>query len=54
MELVRKAGFYAVMPFDERLKGNPALLAYIHEDEPDLPSSKSDANIVPGKGPADQ
>jgi len=50
MELVRKAGFYGVMPFDERLKGNPALLAYIHDDEPDLSSLRSDANIVPGEG----
>ncbi len=49
MELVRKAGFYGVMPFDERLKANPALLAYIHDDEPDLSSLRSDANIVPGK-----
>jgi len=50
LEQVRKAGFYGVMPFDERLKGNPALLAYIHDDEPDLPSLMSDANILPGKG----
>jgi hypothetical protein len=48
--LVQKAGLYGVMPFDERLKGHPKLLGYIHGDEPDLPHQVSDAEIVPGPG----
>ena len=47
--LVEKAGFYGVMPFDGRLKASPALLAYIHGDEPDLPNLKSTTEIVPSK-----
>ena len=47
--LVEKAGLYGVMPFDARLKGRPGLLAYIHDDEPDLPHAVSDATIEPGK-----
>jgi hypothetical protein len=46
---VEKAGFYGVMPFDKRLKGNSALLAYIHGDEPDLPHLISDTDIVPSE-----
>ncbi len=43
LPLVRQAGLYGVMPFDERLKGRPALLGYIHGDEPDLPKKRSGA-----------
>jgi len=50
LSLVRKAGLYGVMPFDARLKGHPALLGYIHDDEPDLPHQVSDAEVVPGPG----
>lgn len=39
-------GLYGVMPFDKRLKGQPALLGYIHGDEPDLPHKESDAEII--------
>ncbi len=46
-ERVEEAGFYGVLPFDERLKGHSALLAYIHGDEPDLPHLISDAEIIP-------
>lgn len=49
MARVEKAGFYGVMPFDKRLKGNPALLAYIHGDEPDLPRLVSDTEIAPSE-----
>ncbi len=45
--LVEKAGLYGVMPFDPGLKGNKALLGYIHDDEPDLPRQVSDAAIEP-------
>jgi len=48
LALVQKAGLYGVMPFDEKLKGHPSLLAYIHGDEPDLPRQVSDAEVVPG------
>jgi len=52
LTLVENAGLYGVMPFDARLKGHPALLAYIHGDEPDLPRRVSDAEVVPAKGMA--
>lgn len=50
LELVQEAGLYGVMPFDEKLKGHPSLLAYIHGDEPDLPHQVSDADVAPGPG----
>jgi hypothetical protein len=37
------------MPFNARLKGHPALLGYIHSDEPDLPRLVSNAVIAPSK-----
>ena len=43
----REEELYGVMPFDRRLKGRPALLGYIHGDEPDLPHKESDAEVVP-------
>lgn len=49
LDLVEEAGFYGVMPFDPRLKGRPSLLGYIHDDEPDLPRTVSDADIEPAK-----
>ena len=50
LDLVEKAGLYGVMPFDERLRGRPGLLAYIHGDEPDLSHEESDAKVEPGPG----
>lgn len=50
IQLVQRAGLYGVLPFDERLPGHPALLGYIHDDEPDLPHQVNDAEIVPGEG----
>jgi len=50
LDLVEKAGLYGVMPFDERLKGRPSLLAYIHGDEPDLPHEVRDAEVAAGAG----
>ncbi len=47
LALVEKAGLYGVMPFDEQLAGRTNLLAYIHDDEPDLPHQVSDADVVP-------
>jgi len=47
LALVRKAGLYGVMPFEKGLKGDAALLGYIHGDEPDLPHQESDARITP-------
>ena len=46
LKLVQKAGLYGVMPFDQRLKGHPSLLGYIHDDEPDLPHQVSDAEVL--------
>jgi hypothetical protein len=48
--LVEQAGLYGVMPFDARLKGQPALLGYIHDDEPDLPHQESEAMVEAGPG----
>jgi len=45
----QQAGLYGIMPFDTRLKDHPALLGYIHGDEPDLPVTVSDANIEAAK-----
>ncbi len=49
LDLVQQAGLYGVMPFDMRLKGHPALLGYIHGDEPDLPRLVSDVAIEPAE-----
>lgn len=49
LALVDKAGLYGVMPFDPGLKGSPALLGYIHDDEPDLTTQVSEAEIEPAK-----
>ena len=45
-KLVDEAGLYGVLPYDSRLKGHPALLAYIHGDEPDLSHDESDAEVT--------
>jgi hypothetical protein len=47
LDQVAKAGLYGVMPYRPTLKSHPALLSYIHGDEPDLPHEESDADIVP-------
>jgi hypothetical protein len=49
IELVKKDAFYGIMSFNEGLKGNTALLAYIHGDEPDLPHLTSDSEVVPAE-----
>lgn len=50
LELVKAAGLYGVMPYDPAIKGHPALLGYIHDDEPDLPHQESSADVQPGPG----
>jgi len=50
LPLVEKAGLYGVMPYDAGLKGHPALLGYIHDDEPDLSHEESDAQVIAGEG----
>lgn len=45
--LVARAGLYGVMPYEPRLKGQPQLLGYIHDDEPDLPHQVNDAKVLP-------
>lgn len=47
---VQDAGLYGVMPYDDALRGHPALLGYIHEDEPDLPRQVSDGEVVASPG----
>ncbi len=49
IETVQDAGFLGVMPWDERLIGHPALLGFIHDDEPDLPHLESAATVVPAE-----
>ena len=46
----RDAGGYGVYAFDEKAIGHPALLAWLHGDEPDLPRTVSDATVTPGEG----
>ncbi|MBI2299785.1 MAG: hypothetical protein HYU66_12735 [Armatimonadetes bacterium] len=46
LPLVEAAGFYGVMPFEPRLKGHPALLGWIHDDEPDLSHEESAAQVT--------
>ena len=48
LALVQQGGLYGVMPYDPQLKGHPALLGYIHDDEPDLLHQESDATVEPG------
>ncbi|MCX6903270.1 MAG: hypothetical protein NTW03_07295, partial [Verrucomicrobia bacterium] len=45
MTVVAKTGLYGVMPFHKALKGNPSVLGYIHDDEPDLSHQVSDARV---------
>jgi hypothetical protein len=52
-----KAGLYFLPPFDpsfaeemRKLKSSTAVLAWMQNDEPDSPVTRSDAQIVPGKG----
>lgn len=49
IDLVEQSKLYGVMPFDERLIGNPNVLGYIHGDEPDLPRQQSDAEVIPAE-----
>jgi len=49
MQHVQRAGLFGVMPFDPRLNEHPALLGYIHDDEPDLPQQVSDAEVIPAE-----
>ncbi|MGB9687902.1 hypothetical protein [Thermogutta sp.] len=50
LELVKAADLYGVMPYDPAIKDHPALLGYIHDDEPDLPHQESSADVQPGPG----
>lgn len=50
LDRVREAGLYGVMPYDDALRGHPALLAYIHDDEPDLPRQVSDGEVIASPG----
>jgi len=50
LDELRKVGLYGVMPYDSRVKGHPALLGYIHDDEPDMDEMVSDAVVEPGPG----
>ncbi|KPJ75874.1 MAG: hypothetical protein AMS14_02905 [Planctomycetes bacterium DG_20] len=43
-------GLYGVVHFDEAAIGHPHLLGWIHGDEPDLPTQKSRAQVVPAPG----
>jgi hypothetical protein len=52
-----EAGLCFLPPFDpayademKKLKSSPALLAWMQNDEPDMPVTRSNAEVVPGKG----
>lgn len=56
-DLARKAGLYFIAPYMEQhpaamktLAGPGNLLAWIHGDEPDLPDTISEAEVVPAPG----
>jgi hypothetical protein len=49
-DLLWRDGLYGVMPSHAGLVGHPGLLAYIHDDEPDLPRQVSDATVDPKAG----
>ncbi|MBD3292050.1 MAG: hypothetical protein GF393_03940 [Armatimonadia bacterium] len=44
--LVEEAGLLGVMPWHEGLIGHPRLLGFIHDDEPDLSHTVSDATVT--------
>ncbi len=46
LDLMQKAGLYGIVPYRDDIKDHPALLGYIHGDEPDLPHDESDAEVV--------
>jgi len=50
LKKVQDADLYGVMPYHPGLQNHPNLLAYIHDDEPDLPRQISSAKITAGKG----
>lgn len=52
LELVRQAGLYGIVPYEAGMQGSPALLAYIHGDEPDL-THKADGKKVVRRMPAE-
>jgi len=43
-------GLYGIVHFDETCVGHSHQLGWIHGDEPDLPTQRSDVEIIPGKG----
>jgi hypothetical protein len=52
-----KAGLYFLPPYEAqyademtKLKASPAVLAWMQNDEPDSPVTRSDAQVIPGKG----
>jgi hypothetical protein len=45
---IQQAGLYGILPFNSALKSHPALLGYIHKDEPDKDKMISKAHIQPG------
>jgi hypothetical protein len=50
LDKLQANGLRAVVHFEDGLAGHPALLGYIHGDEPDNRSDVSDADIVAGQG----
>jgi len=50
LEKLAASGLYGVVHFDKAAVGHSHLLGWIHGDEPDLPTQKSDAVVIPAKG----
>ncbi|MDH7568805.1 MAG: hypothetical protein QHJ73_04385 [Armatimonadota bacterium] len=50
LDALAARGLFGVIHFDANAVGHPALLGWIHGDEPDLHRQVSDAEVVPGPG----
>lgn len=50
LDALGAAGLYGIVDFDQRSIGHPALLGWIHGDEPDLPRTVNDAQVAAGEG----
>jgi len=49
VEKLKEAGLYGIVRYTEELKGNPYLLGWFIEDEPDLRKLVYDSTVIPGK-----
>lgn len=50
LQALAEHGLYGIVHFDPEVVGHSHLLGWIHGDEPDLPTTVNDAEVVAGKG----